>query len=211
MATRSKHPVLTALIALAGLLTVSTVAEAHKVNMFAYVEGNDIFIEGYFSDGKKAIEADVTAVDTAGNVVATGKTDGEGQLTIPIPLRTDLRLVLNAGMGHQTDYTIYADELGGQASNDSRMVGAPEQMPAADQSDIGTTEELQPMTKPSANINDFETAVERGVSRALRPVMRNISEMRNEKELGAIVGGIGYIFGVLGIYYYIKARRMSGK
>ena len=53
--------------------------------------------------------------------------------------------------------------------------------------------------------------VERSVGRALRPVMRNISEMRNEKELGAIVGGIGYIFGVLGIYYYIKARRLSGK
>ena len=61
MVNLNRNPVITALIILVGLLTVTPVAEAHKVNMFAYVEGNDIFIEGYFSDGRKAINAAVTA------------------------------------------------------------------------------------------------------------------------------------------------------
>ena len=206
MVNLNRNPVITALIILVGLLTVTPVAEAHKVNMFAYVEGNDIFIEGYFSDGRKAINAAVTAVDAAGNVLASGTTDHEGQLSIPIPARTDLRLVLNAGMGHQTEYTIYADELGG-TSDDSRSTGAAEQV----KDDSGSPGEPKRTTAPPANTSDIEIMVERSVGRALRPVMRNISEMRNEKELGAIVGGIGYIFGVLGIYYYIKARRLSGK
>ena len=41
----------------------------------------------------------------------------------------------------------------------------------------------------------------------MRPVMRNISEMREEKSLAEIVGGIGFIFGLMGIYFYLKARK----
>ena len=42
------------LIALCGalLLLATPQAFAHKLNMFAYVEGNEIFVEGYFTDGK---------------------------------------------------------------------------------------------------------------------------------------------------------------
>jgi nickel transport protein len=37
---------------LVGVLLVSGTALAHKVNLFAYVEGGTVFTESYFPDGR---------------------------------------------------------------------------------------------------------------------------------------------------------------
>ena len=46
-------------------LLMSPTAFAHKLNMFAYVEGDEIFAEGYFTDGKKAKNSTITVFDAA--------------------------------------------------------------------------------------------------------------------------------------------------
>ena len=39
---------------------LTTTTYAHKVNVFAYVEGDQIYIQGYFSDGHMAKNSEVT-------------------------------------------------------------------------------------------------------------------------------------------------------
>lgn len=186
-------------------------AVAHKVNMFAYAEGDKILIEGYFADGKKAAQANVTLLDTTGNTLASGVTDAEGQLTVPIPSKGDVRIILNAGMGHQTEYTIFANELGGagQTPVDQARAETPGSTMQTAQTDAPTPTSVTTGPMAPANGMPLEPAIERAVGQAILPLMRSVSEMRQEKELGAIVGGIGYIFGVLGIFYYLKARKAT--
>ena len=40
---------------------------AHKVNVFAYIEGGKIYTESYFNDGKKCIESKIEVFDNRGN------------------------------------------------------------------------------------------------------------------------------------------------
>lgn len=191
------------------LLAFAATAQAHKVNMFAYVEGDSIYIEGYFADGKKAAAAQVTLVDGGGNTLATAVTDAEGQLTLPVPTKDNIRIILNAGMGHQTEYTIFASELGAVAQTAPTDGAAPSPAGGAAPPAAETAAD-DAMTMTAPGDATLEAAVERAVGQAIKPLMRAVSEMREEKELGAIIGGVGYIFGILGIFFYLKARKSGG-
>ncbi|MDX9739835.1 MAG: cobalamin biosynthesis protein CbiL, partial [Gammaproteobacteria bacterium] len=90
-------------------------ALAHKVNMFANVEGGRIVVEGYFADGKKAKDATIQVFAPDGTKLLQGKADGEGIFSFDVPQVTDLRISLYAGMGHRTEYTVPAAELQGAA------------------------------------------------------------------------------------------------
>lgn len=87
-------------------------AQAHKVNVFAYAESGKIFIEGYFPDGKPVESGKIEVLDSQGRKLAEGVTDKEGKLSLPIPKREDLTIVLNASMGHKNTFTLKKEELG---------------------------------------------------------------------------------------------------
>jgi len=50
-------------------------AQAHKVNVFAYVEGDRVIVEGYFSGNAKAQDSLVQIIDETGKKLLEGKTD----------------------------------------------------------------------------------------------------------------------------------------
>jgi len=177
---------------------------AHKVNMFAYPEGTDIFIEGYFSDGHKAKNSTITVFDSDDTELLQGATDDNGQFTFPIPKVTDLRIVLNAGMGHQTEYVLLADELIDVSETDTTV----QHDVISDNKINKQSEDISPPSRQGAVSNtELNQVVERAVGQAIKPLMRSVSEMREERSLGTIVGGIGYIVGILGIVFYLKARK----
>jgi len=183
------------------LLPISRDAYAHKVNMFAYAEGANIFVEGFFSDGKTAKNSVVTVFDSKNTELLKGTTDEQGQFVFPIPQKTSMRIVLNAGMGHQTEYLLSANELTGEEGpNTSEKI----------ENDTGKSDgsSAEDDNAPDHSNNpELNRLIENAVGKAIKPVMRSISEMREERSLANIVGGIGYIFGILGIFFYIKARK----
>ncbi len=181
-------------------------AYAHKVNMFAYSEGSTIFIEGYFSDGNKAQNSTVTVFDPDGKQLLQGTTDENGQFSFPIPQKTNLHVVLNAGMGHRTEYVIKASEL-----SDDVAMSSPEQTNAEDSVDESMNESSDISSSSSGleaiSNDELHKVVERAVGQAIKPLMREVSEMKEERGFTSIVGGIGFIFGVLGVVFYLKARK----
>ena len=88
---------------------------AHKVNIFAYVEGDKVYSESYFNDGKKCVGSKIEVFDNQGNILLEGLTDEEGMFSFEIPsedvIGGDLKVVLSASMGHRAEYIIRADEL----------------------------------------------------------------------------------------------------
>lgn len=100
------------LMALCWLMLVAAAPSwAHKVNLFAYVEGDRVFVEGYFPDGKKVEGGAIQVLDGAGVLIAKGTTDQQGQYSFPLVKKEDLTLLLDAGLGHKTQYMLPKSEM----------------------------------------------------------------------------------------------------
>jgi len=189
-------------------LLTSPTAFAHKLNMFAYVEGDEIFAEGYFTDGKKAKNSTITVFDAADKQLLQGTSDADGQFTFAIPQQSDLRITVNAGMGHQAEFVLLKDELSeettvtGTENKPASVLSSNNQAPAATATQI-------PSATTSLDNDAIRAEVERAVGKAIKPLMRELSTMRAEKSLADIIGGIGFIFGLFGVAMYFKSRKQQ--
>lgn len=92
-------------------LLLATPAHAHKVNLFAYVEGGQIFSESYFPDGRPIKQAVVEIYTADEQLLQQGITDDEGLYSCAIPKFVDLKLVVRASMGHRASFDIKQAEL----------------------------------------------------------------------------------------------------
>ena len=181
-------------------------AHAHKVQMFTHVEGDTVFLEGYFPDGKKTINSEVVVYDNkSGEELLKGKTDNEGKFSFKTPRKTDLKIALNASLGHKTEYVLRGSELSDTAEGKAEKKAGSDKVKkenketghavAVSQSDI------------LAATSDIQLAVERGVEKGVTPLMRGFAECKEHVLYSEIIGGIGYIFGVLGIVLYFQSRK----
>ena len=93
------------------LLLLPGLAVGHKVNLFAYAEAGQIYVEGYFPDGRSVSNGKVKVFDSADQLLLEGKTDPDGLFNFPIPKTKDLSIVLDAGMGHKTTFTLKKSEI----------------------------------------------------------------------------------------------------
>ena len=177
------------------IIMINISAFAHKVNIFAYVEGEKIYTESYFNDGKKCVDSKIEVFDNRENKLLEGLTDEEGMFSFEIPpedaIDGDLRIVLIASMGHRAEYIIRTDEL---------------------ESFEGLVKEKseEPIPVVSTEISPFDLK-ENALDEKLELIMREMREIKKFQEdrisLTDIVGGIGYIIGIFGIIAYFLSRK----
>jgi nickel transport protein len=87
-------------------------ALAHKVNIFAYVEGGNIYTECYFPDGKPVQNGRIEILNSEGIKVLEGATDSEGKFSASTPLEGDLKIVVHASMGHKSFFLLKNSQAG---------------------------------------------------------------------------------------------------
>ncbi len=177
------------------LIGLPLCAYAHKVNIFAYVEGDMVYTESYFPDGKKVEGGIIEVYDSQGNKILEGLTDREGQFKFKIPKKDDLKIILNATMGHKNSYILSADELSDIYSEENQQRVKP--------GDSRTQGAVQVSPEQLRGIIDDS------LQRQLRPLIRQLSKMNQDRiSFTEVIGGIGYIFGVMGIiFYFLNQRR----
>lgn len=193
----------TFLLVLAVLICLPTAAMAHKVNIFAYVEGDTIVTESGYSRSKRVNEGTVKVLAPDGRELASGVTDSQGHLVLPIPEEArdgsmDLKLVLYSGEGHGAEWTVRASEISGVQPEPEP---APEQAESMSPSgkDAISAKALQPM---------IEQAVDKALKRELAPVKRMLAEMHDAGPgMSEIFGGIGWLVGLGGLLAYARSRR----
>lgn len=168
---------------------------AHKVNVFAWVEGDTVFVEGYYSGKKKAKNSLVEVFNEAGTKLVEGRTNEKGEFSFKIPAKTDLRIVLTAGMGHKNDFIVKASDLGGTAPSPAEPI--PEiKRNGADSSTV------------SVDVDQLEAMIDQALDRKLDPLIKLIRNTRKEgPTVTEIIGGIGYIFGLVGVAIYFTSRK----
>ncbi len=200
------------IITVAVSIVLASSAHAHKVQMFAYAEGDQVFVEGYFADGKKAMKSEVMVYDTSGTELLRGKTNDEGQFNFKAPKVTDLRIVVDAGMGHKTEYTLPAGDLHVEGSN---KASAAVKGSASREDKPRTVKEEKNSVSETSRLDEaqlravVEKAVEKSVGESIKPLVRSFTDMQQKNQLTTIIGGIGYILGLMGIVLYFKSRRSS--
>ena len=190
------------------LVFVSVPALAHKVTIFAWVEGDTVHTQSKFSGGRRAQNSTVVVYDMDGNQLLEGKTDENGEFSFKIPKKTGLKVVLKASMGHMAEWTIPAEEITGAA--DVSASGEPEVGTDTDaQQTSSLVDEQQPA--PAAlglSREEVQSIIDKSLDKKLAPVIHMLADaVESGPKLSEVLGGIGYIFGLVGVALYFSSRR----
>ena len=192
-----------------------TVADAHKVNIFAYAQEGKVHAEGYFADGSKCKNSVIEVVDAkTDEKLLDGKTDDNGQMSFGIPRVTALKLILRAGEGHQNEYVLSEDEVRGAMPAAKRQAERQVEEKKKEASEQKRPKSEQPAEvrktmNPQVSTEDLEAVVSKVVDNKLQPVLKILQELREragKPGVTEILGGIGYIIGIVGIIAYFKGR-----
>jgi hypothetical protein len=90
---------------------------AHRVNLFAELDGNVVKTESFYSDGEKVDKGDIKVTLFQSTIILyKGKTDADGVLQFNIPSeaikdKAGLKIILNVGMGHKAEWNFTYKEL----------------------------------------------------------------------------------------------------
>lgn len=186
----------------------SGTALAHKVTVFAWVEGDTVLGESKFSGGKKAQNSEIIVWDMNGKELLRTRTNEKGEFSFPVPGKTAMRIELIAGMGHKAEWTIPLEDLGEAVeatSAQAEEIKTPE--PAANI----ISEQAEQMSV-SIDAAQLESIVEKAVTKALNKKITPLTKMVADLEqkgpsMNEILGGIGYIFGLMGVAMYFSSRK----
>ena len=166
---------------------------AHKVSVFAWVEGDAVHVEGYFAGGKKAHDSLVEVFNPAGAKLLQGKTDDKGQFSFTVPEKTDLRIVLTASMGHKNDFIVTAGEFAQDTPLPSPSL---------------TNNIENPSAPPATDLSRLEAMIDQALDRKLAPLTKAIRDSQKKgPTVTEIIGGIGYIVGLMGLVMYFNNRK----
>ena len=197
-------------------------ATAHKLTVFAAVQGTKISGEAYFRGGAPVRKATIAVLGPKGEKLGETTTDEEGKFTFVPRVRCDHRLVASAGEGHAAEFTVAADELprGLPAELGESGKGEP-RVPRVSGMGVSPVRALSPEL-PRAD----EAPLLRNSSRAggdsiaaladrLEGVEKQVVKLREELvryedrvRLHDVLGGIGCILGLMGLtFYFLGVRR----
>ena len=209
------------------ILGTAASALAHRVNIFAWTEGDQVVAESGFNGGNKVKQGQVVVFDAAtGAKLIDGRTDDFGVFRFPISAEGKahgVRIVIKAGEGHQNEWTMEAAELAAvqpanavpapSAAASAAPVAATASAPAA------ATSGTQPQTtqgadkapaQQTANISaaELQSIVNTALDAKLGPIRKELAEMRVARPgFSEIFGGIGWLVGLAGVALYFKGRR----
>jgi len=183
-------------------------AEAHRVTVFAWVEGDMIHTQSKFGGGRKAQKAPIRVYDQHDNLLLEGKTDNQGQFRFKAPGKIEMKVVLAAGDGHRAEWIVRAAEFGKSDHDSPASIRSPA-------TNAGHTAETASKPASAETVTDISAAelqqlVETAIDKKLQPVIRMLVKKNTAgPTFKDIMGGIGYIFGLVGIATYFRCRNKS--
>jgi nickel transport protein len=179
-------------------------ARAHKAMIFAWIDGDTVYTESKFSGGKRVKGGEVIVYGLDGNQLLKGKTNNKGEFSFKITKKTGMKIVLLAGMGHRGEWMIPLEEI---QDSGGETVNAP-----STETDVEKPEKkARKAPVPGVDQDEIRMAVEKALDRKLKPILKMLAESKDcGPSVTEILGGIGYILGLMGVAAYFNYRRKSG-
>ena len=177
-------------------LLVVPLAHAHGLDLFATVTGGVVNGRTYYAD-VPATGVTVTVFGPSDEVLGTAESGEDGTFSWTPTTHCDLHFVAETPEGHRAQFAIAAAEL-------PETLPHPEGEAAISQSDgSDRSDRSVGLSQPPASI---QRIVEDAVNRQLRPLREQIDAAEHRTQLRDIVGGLGYIAGVAGLFAFWKSR-----
>ncbi len=175
------------------LLALSLPAEAHKLKVFAAVDGLSVHGYAFFIGGGRPEGSAWTARNAAGATIASGTTDAEGRFAFQLPASPagDVTVTVDTHEAHIASATLSARTLGA--------------------ADAGTPPPAQPVaTQPSAGATDdarLAALVAAAVERGTESLQERIEMMDSRLRFADILSGVFLIIGLVGIGLWARGRK----
>lgn len=198
------------IVAVLWLILDTVPAHAHRVTIFAWVDGDMIHTQSKIGGGKQIKDASVIVYGPRGVALLEGKTDNKGMFSFRIPQKTDLSVVLNAASGHSAEWTIPVEEVS-RSTVENAASGNPELFatgPSPNAAAVQTPTIASKTPETVLTKEDIEAIVNRALEKKLQPVVQMMAKAYDrEPGITEIMGGFGYILGLVGIALYVANRR----
>ena len=191
----TKQAIRTTILLVLAFLLLPPSANAHKIKIFAMAEGETVTGYAYAPGGVRLPNNTIEIFDANHQKIGETKTNTNGTFSFSPQERSNLSFELDTGDGHRTSFLISAEEL-------------PATLPTT--ASPSTTPEPPPPTKtrPTANATpELATMIDKAIAHNIRPLREQIEGYEQKIRLHDILGGIGYIMGLLGIFAYLKAGK----
>ncbi|WP_419741029.1 cobalt ABC transporter permease [Ruegeria sp.] len=172
-------------------------ALAHKVIAGVFASGDAIEGEIGFSNGTMATDTEVVVTDPHGVELGRATTDADGFFIYTPTTPVAHTFFADLGAGHVAEVTMPAEDV-------AKIMGvAVQNTPSAPPTPTPASEGVT-----VASLSDEERqAIAAAVRDEIRPLRREIAAYREHNDFQTILGGIGYIFGLFGLGFYLAARR----
>lgn len=181
-------------LALALILAVlASPAAAHRLKLFATVEGQAVTGYAFFVGGGRAQGSDWTAQDAGGARIAAGKTDPEGRyrFTPPAPVTGPITVTVDTHEGHVATARVAPERFGAPALTPGAV--APPGAIAA--------------RRGPAPPADIAPLVEAAVQRQIEPLLERIEQMDSRMRVTDVMSGLFLIIGLAGAGLWLRGRR----
>lgn len=216
-------PAFRALLAALVLMALSAgPAAAHRLKVFATVEGGTVTGYAFFIGGGRPQGAQVIFRTPGGAELAQAVTDAEGGFSFRPSVPQALEVVVNAGDGHVAEALLAADRFGpaeaAPAPPVSALAAAPAPAPSAPEAGLGAPAPPASAPAPSTACAPdpavlaglVDAAADRAVARQIRPLLEAYETAEGRVRFNDVMGGIGMIVGLAGTALWVSARRRSG-
>lgn len=185
---------------IATTLCFSTAAEAHRLKLFATVEGDTVSGYGFFIGAGRPNEAQVIIRNSEGMELFKGPAGEDGSFSFRPEAPANLFLTINAGDGHVAETYIAAEQFGRYGAQGLVVSGKSELNP-----DV-----VKEVTLPAAPLQEelsvtIDRSVDRAVSRQIAPLLEAYARADGRARFSDIVSGIAVIIGFAGLLLWAKS------
>lgn len=193
------------------LLCLAAPAQAHRVLVFAFAEGDTIHTESKFVGSGAVQKGQVLVQDKkTGQTLLTGTTDDQGKFSFKIPPeavsgKLDLLIVTEAAMGHKGEWLLKAETYlaGGKPAAPAPAVPTPGAPAPSAPAPVGSGARAASLDQQA-----LEAALDKSLERHLAPLKEMLTEMSVRRtSLADIIGGLGYIAGIFGVVAYFMSKK----
>jgi nickel transport protein len=162
-------------------MCLSSVAQAHNLQVFATLNGEQV--EGYvgFAGGGRAAGISVELRDGDGKPLLRSRSDQEGRFRFRLPGPGRFVVMADSGAGHVTRFPLESGSRVAEprTQDDSRS--------------------------PHTVID--QRSLDRLLARHINPLREQIAAYEERRRWHDVLGGIGYILGLAGVAFFFLARK----
>tara|TARA_R110001583_G_scaffold1565_6_gene12221 strand:- start:526 stop:1152 length:627 start_codon:yes stop_codon:yes gene_type:complete len=187
-------------------LIFSCAAFAHNVVGGVYASGVDIEGEAGFSNGAMANGGTVVKVsDTSGTPLGEAVTDDQGFFVFTAKKRITHVFEVNMGAGHTLKMQLPAEELADSLDSSIAVTSSANDIAQS----VNNRQQVATNKQAVSNNQLTSLMLEKAIAKQIKPLRREIQALKEKSGMRDFIGGMGYIFGLLGLVAFLRERKLK--